>query len=86
MPAPASRSRSSWSVSRRLARPNARQVRCSSSVSHRRPVRVHRARALDAAGVDTGNPQRDGHLRTGDFLDAAAYPHITFTSTAVRNP
>ncbi|MEV0162488.1 YceI family protein [Nonomuraea fuscirosea] len=40
---------------------------------------------LDAAGVDTGNPQRDGHLRTGDFLDAAAHPHITFTSSAVKH-
>ncbi|MEV4170497.1 YceI family protein [Nonomuraea sp. NPDC049709] len=40
---------------------------------------------LDAAGVETGNAQRDGHLRTGDFLDVAAHPHITFTSTGVKH-
>ncbi|GAA2215342.1 YceI family protein [Nonomuraea monospora] len=40
---------------------------------------------LDAAGVATGNDQRDEHLRTGDFLDAAAHPHITFTSTAIKH-
>lgn len=40
---------------------------------------------LDAAGVETGNPQRDGHLRTGDFLDAEGHPYITFTSTAVKH-
>jgi polyisoprenoid-binding protein YceI len=40
---------------------------------------------LDASGVTTGNPQRDGHLRTGDFLDAQAHPHITFTSTGVKH-
>ncbi|MDR8413578.1 YceI family protein [Nonomuraea sp. 3-1Str] len=39
---------------------------------------------LDAAGVNTGNPQRDGHLRTSDFLDAETHPHITFTSTGVK--
>ncbi|KAB8181514.1 polyisoprenoid-binding protein [Nonomuraea phyllanthi] len=40
---------------------------------------------LDASGVDTGNPQRDGHLRTVDFLDAETHPHITFTSTGVKH-
>ncbi|MEV0842310.1 YceI family protein [Actinocatenispora sera] len=40
---------------------------------------------LLAAGVDTGNPQRDGHLRTGDFLDAETHPHITFTSSSVKH-
>ncbi|SEG95366.1 YceI-like domain-containing protein [Nonomuraea solani] len=40
---------------------------------------------LDASGVDTGNPQRDGHLRTGDFLDVEIHPHITFTSTGVKH-
>jgi polyisoprenoid-binding protein YceI len=40
---------------------------------------------LDAAGVDTGNPQRDSHLRTGDFLDAETHAHIVFTSTAVEH-
>ena len=36
----------------------------------------------DIDSIDTNNEQRDGHLRTGDFLDAAQYPKLTFTSTS----
>lgn len=39
---------------------------------------------FQSASVDTGNADRDGHLRTGDFFEAEAHPAITFTSTAVR--
>jgi polyisoprenoid-binding protein YceI len=35
------------------------------------------------ASIDTRNEQRDGHLRTNDFLDAEIYPTITFTSTSI---
>jgi len=34
--------------------------------------------------IDTRNEQRDGHLRSNDFLDIATYPEITFVSTAVN--
>lgn len=37
----------------------------------------------DAASIDTGEPKRDDHLRSSDFLDAAKYPQITFASDAV---
>ncbi|NUT41219.1 MAG: YceI family protein [Thermoactinospora sp.] len=40
---------------------------------------------LDVAGVDTRNEIRDNHLRTSDFLDLAAHPAITFTSTEVKH-
>ena len=36
------------------------------------------------ASVDTGNPDRDGHLRSADFFDADTYPTITFRSTSVE--
>ena len=36
---------------------------------------------IDAASVDTGVADRDGHLRGGDFFDAERYPNITFRST-----
>lgn len=39
---------------------------------------------LQVASVDTGQAQRDEHLRTGDFFDAATFPTITFTSTDVQ--
>jgi polyisoprenoid-binding protein YceI len=35
------------------------------------------------ASIDTRNEQRDGHLRTNDFLDAEQFPELTFTSTSI---
>lgn len=40
---------------------------------------------LDATSVHTGNEQRDGHVRSADFLDVEKYPQIEFTSTEVRD-
>lgn len=34
--------------------------------------------SADTASVDTGNEQRDGHLRSGDFFDAETYPALSF--------
>jgi polyisoprenoid-binding protein YceI len=39
---------------------------------------------IDAASIDTHVAQRDDHLRSADFLDAARHPHITFLSRAIR--
>ncbi|WP_412060533.1 YceI family protein [Rubrivirga sp. IMCC45206] len=39
---------------------------------------------IDATSIDTGNEQRDGHLRSPDFFDVAQYPEITFDATAIR--
>lgn len=39
---------------------------------------------IGAASVNTRNAQRDEHLRSADFLDVAAFPDITFTSTSVE--
>lgn len=38
---------------------------------------------VDTASIDSGQNQRDEHLRSPDFLDAAGYPHMLFRSTAV---
>jgi polyisoprenoid-binding protein YceI len=38
---------------------------------------------LDVNTVSTGDPQRDGHLKSADFFDAAQYPEMLFQSTAV---
>lgn len=39
---------------------------------------------IDANTIDTGNDQRDAHVRSGDFLDADKFPSITFDSTKVE--
>lgn len=39
---------------------------------------------LQVASITTSNDQRDTHLKSPDFFDAAKYPVITFKSTAVR--
>ena len=38
----------------------------------------------EVASINTNEPNRDGHLRTGDFFEAEKYPSIHFVSTAVR--
>ncbi len=40
---------------------------------------------IEVASIDTRNAQRDGHLRTNDFLDVEKYPQITFVSTALEH-
>lgn len=36
---------------------------------------------VEAASVDTGEPNRDAHIRSGDFLDVENHPTITFTAS-----
>ncbi|MDQ3451105.1 MAG: YceI family protein [Actinomycetota bacterium] len=38
---------------------------------------------IDATSVDTRDAQRDGHLRSGDFLGVERFPTLTFVSTQV---
>jgi polyisoprenoid-binding protein YceI len=38
---------------------------------------------IDAASINTRQPDRDAHLKSADFLDVADYPTITFRSTRV---
>jgi polyisoprenoid-binding protein YceI len=39
---------------------------------------------IKAASIDTRNEQRDGHLRSNDFLSMEEYPEITFVSTSAK--
>lgn len=40
---------------------------------------------LDAASFDTGSADRDGHVKSADFLDVETYPNLTYRSTGVRS-
>jgi polyisoprenoid-binding protein YceI len=35
--------------------------------------------------ITTGNEQRDGHLKSADFFDAAGHPELTFKSTSMKH-
>jgi len=48
------------------------------------PALSHVEVVLEVATVDTGNADRDNHLRSADFFDAERYPTITFRSTNVK--
>jgi polyisoprenoid-binding protein YceI len=38
-----------------------------------------------AASFDSGQEQRDGHVRSADFLDAEKYPTLEYRSTGVKS-
>jgi len=40
--------------------------------------------SIEAASIDTKEPQRDDHLRSGDFLDAANHSTLNFKSTKIE--
>ena len=40
--------------------------------------------SIDVSTISTGDDQRDGHLKSADFFDAAKYPEMTFNSTEVK--
>jgi polyisoprenoid-binding protein YceI len=49
------------------------------------PTRSWAEATINAASIDTGAPDRDGHLRAPDFLDVETYPEITFKSTSLSH-
>jgi polyisoprenoid-binding protein YceI len=48
------------------------------------PAGAQIAVQIEAASLDTGNEQRDTHLRSPDFFDVERFPNITFKSTRIE--
>jgi polyisoprenoid-binding protein YceI len=40
--------------------------------------------SVDLNSINTGQEQRDAHIRSADFFEVEKYPEMTFTSTAVK--
>jgi len=41
--------------------------------------------SIDAGSIDTGEAQRDAHLKSADFLDTEKFPALTFRSTDIQD-
>ncbi|HVA60962.1 MAG TPA: YceI family protein [Mycobacteriales bacterium] len=48
------------------------------------PLASSATATVDVDSFDTGNEQRDNHVRSADFLEAEKFPTMTFRSTGVR--
>lgn len=39
---------------------------------------------IDLSSINTGNDQRDAHIRSADFFEVETYPTMTYKSTGIR--
>ena len=60
-----------------------RDVTGAINIDEANPERSTVEASMNAATIDTGVAQRDQHLVSPDFLDAATYPTITFKSRKI---
>jgi polyisoprenoid-binding protein YceI len=56
----------------------------SARIDGENPERSTVELVIKAGSIDTRNADRDGHLRSNDFLKMDEYPEITFRSTGVQ--
>ena len=49
------------------------------------PLQSSVTASINTQSVFTGQPDRDNHLRTGDFFEAEKYPTIEFKSTRIKS-
>jgi polyisoprenoid-binding protein YceI len=49
------------------------------------PLQSSVTASITTASVETGQTDRDNHLRTGDFFEAEKYPTMEFRSTGIKS-
>lgn len=52
-------------------------------IDHENPTNSAVSFTIQAASIDTNQPDRDAHLRSEDFFAADRYPTLTFVSRAI---
>ena len=60
------------------------EFRGSASIDDANPAASTAEIVIQAGSFDSNQEQRDGHVRSEDFLNVEVYPEITFRSTAVE--
>src|SRR5215469_1256876 len=53
-------------------------------VTGEKPLESTVTASVDLASINTGQEQRDEHIRSADFFEVETFPTMTFTSTGVR--
>ncbi len=53
-------------------------------VTAENPLESSVTATIDVSSINTGNADRDAHVRSADFLDVDNHPTATFRSTALR--
>jgi polyisoprenoid-binding protein YceI len=48
------------------------------------PLKSSFTARVDLRSVDTGNEQRDNHIRSADFFEVESHPEMTYKSTGIR--
>jgi polyisoprenoid-binding protein YceI len=58
--------------------------RASVELDPANPARSEVEAVLDPASIDTGEPERDDHIRSAEFLDVVRFPEIRFRSRKIE--
>jgi polyisoprenoid-binding protein YceI len=48
------------------------------------PLQSTISATVELSSIDTGNPDRDAHIRSADFFDVDTHPTLSYRSTAIR--
>jgi polyisoprenoid-binding protein YceI len=49
------------------------------------PMQTSVTASIQTASINTGQPDRDNHLRSGDFFESEKYPTMEFRSTGIKS-